>query len=351
MAAMSLRHGDRGEGKGSIKTALIVGGPGSGKDSLAKLVRLFSPGYRFGQLITLNMASFRPKEAAVPLLLGLEVSHDHRKLPGALLNRLRTGRKPKAKSFSVRSLLGRAWDMQSLPDPPFKNGTGLAFIFDELNSLDMDTQGALLRFLESGEIQALGDFENKIDKVDALIVGIMNEDPQAITKARTLDRMLRDKEVFGGILGEYLYELFRGQRRLRDDLYFRMARGGEIVLPELRDRREDIPILFYFILTKDLMESFDKADKESFDIELSTYEELMDHEIQWEGNVRELQALTREIFRLACDDKNHRIKRGELRLNGENTRRLVFRGSHVRMARQNLARKSHPSSETLAEPV
>jgi hypothetical protein len=61
--AMSLRHGERSEGKPSIKTALVIGGPGSGKDSMAKLVRLFSPGYRLGPLVVLNMASFRPKSA------------------------------------------------------------------------------------------------------------------------------------------------------------------------------------------------------------------------------------------------------------------------------------------------
>ena len=329
MTAVGLRHGDRGRGKASIKTALVVGGPGSGKNSMAKLVRLFSPGYRFGELITLNMASFRPKEAAVPLLLGLDIFDN--------------SRGSSVKSFSIASLLGRAWKSQStnMPDPPFKNGKGLAFVFDELNSLDMDTQGALLRFLESSELLALGDFEHKMENVDALIIGVMNEDPHSITKARTLDRVLRDKQVFGGMLGDYLYELFRGQRRLRDDLYFRMARGGEIVLPELRDRREDIPILFYFILTKDLMESFDKKQKKDFDIELSTYEQLMDRSLQWEGNVRELQALAREIFKLACDDHNNKQKRGE-------KSRLTFRGSHVHMARQNILHKSRLSSEAMA---
>lgn len=196
MKAMAIRHGDRGEGGPSIKTALIVGGPGSGKDSLAKLVRIFSPGYRFGRLTTLNMASFRPKEAAVPLLLGLNVSFNQR----GLIDALRPNRKSKPSSFSIHSLLARACARKKSSKLPLKEGKGVAFIFDELNSLDMDTQGALLRFLESGEILALGDFDNKTKNVDALIVGVMNEDPHAITKARTLDRVVRDKEVFGGIL-------------------------------------------------------------------------------------------------------------------------------------------------------
>ena len=345
MVAIGLRHGDRGNGKPSVKTALVVGGPGSGKESMAKIVRLFSPGYRFGELITLNMASFRPKEAAVPLLLGLDI-FNHSK-------------RPYDKTFSVASMLGRAWKkIQNMKgDTPFKTGEGLAFVFDELNSLDIDTQGALLRFLESSELSALGDFEHKIENVDALIVGVMNEDPYSITKARTLDRVLRDKQIFGGMLGDYLYELFRGQRRLRDDLYFRMARGGEIVLPELRDRREDIPILFYFILTKELMGPLGDKDKDdekdrddgendknnlNIEIELSTYEQLMDPSLQWEGNVRELQALAREIYKVACDDRDNRRKRGEKKV------RLTFRGSHVHLARQKLLSKSKSKLEVTA---
>src|SRR5262249_4914931 len=156
---------------------------------------------------------------------------------------------------------------------PSSGSRGLSFIFDELNSLDLDTQGALLRFLESGELLALGDYKSPTKDVDALVIGVMNEDPNTITKVRTLDRIIKDKQVFGGMLGDFLYEFFRGQRRLRDDLYFRMARGGEIILPELRQRREDIPILFYFIVQRDLLPSLGKGY--TSDIELSTYEQLM----------------------------------------------------------------------------
>jgi hypothetical protein len=326
VTAMGLRHGDRGEAKASVKTALVIGGPGSGKDAMAKLVRLFSPGYRFGQLITLNMASFRPKEAAVPLLLGLDVFY-------------KSNGSKKAKSFSIYSLLGRAWKPNIL-NPPYTHGKGLAFIFDELNSLDMDTQGALLRFLESGELLSLGSFEPVRD-IDALVIGVMNEDPYTITKARTLDRVLRDKQVFGGMLGDFLYEFFRGKRRLRDDLYFRMIRGGEIILPELRDRREDIPVLFHFIVEKDLMPSI---QEKKWEIELSTYELLMDPSLQWEGNVRQLQTLAREVFRVAYDEfKGHR------RHPKNGPTRLTLRGTHVRTAQQNLARKSPSHPEMLVQ--
>jgi DNA-binding NtrC family response regulator len=305
---------------------------------MAKLVRLFSPGYRFGDLITLNMASFRPKEAAVPLLLGLDIYDSIGETS--------------VRRFSVTSLLARAWKktletkeeapfkpLKTKGEAPFKHGEGLSFIFDELNSLDIDTQGALLRFLESSELLGLGDFEHKIEDVDALIVGVMNEDPFSITKSRTLDRVLRDKQIFGGMLGDYLYEIFRGQRRLRDDLYFRMVRGGEIILPELRERREDIPILFHFIVERELLPSIQET---KYEIELSTYEALMSPSFQWEGNVRELQTLAREIFTLAYDDYKTRRRSDE-------AARLTLRGSHVHSARQNLTRVPASSPDVLVQ--
>jgi transcriptional regulator with PAS, ATPase and Fis domain len=219
----------------------------------------------------------------------------------------------------------------------------LAFIFDELNSLDLDTQGALLRFLESGELLSLGDYKDAHRDVDALIVGVMNENPDTITKVRTIDRIVRDKQVFGGLLGDFLYEFFRGQRRLRDDLYFRMARGGEIVMPELRQRREDIPILFFLTVKKELIPTV-QIGKDKWGIELSTYDELMDKSFQWEGNVRELQALAREIFTVALKDYKDQMRRGTRYAD-----KLMLRGTHVRMAKDNLARKSQTGPEILLQ--
>jgi hypothetical protein len=337
ISAMTLRHGERSEGKPSVKTALVIGGPGSGKDSMAKLVRLFSPGYRLGPLIVLNMASFRPKEAAVPLLIGLNIWDE---VAGQ-----EKSKKQDRIQWSIASLLGRAWKEHSDVKwkPKSQEGKGLSFIFDELNSLDLDTQGALLRFLESGELLSLGDYKDPTREVDALIIGVMNEDPDTITKVRTIDRIVRDKQVFGGLLGDFLYEFFRGQRRLRDDLYFRMARGGEIVMPDLRQRREDIPILFYLIVRNELLPTV-QVEKDNLDIELSTYELLMSSSFQWEGNVRELQALAREIFTVAMEDHRNQQKRETSKSD-----RLIVRGTHVRTAKDNLTRRTQPIAEKLVQ--
>ncbi|MBU0508791.1 sigma 54-interacting transcriptional regulator [bacterium] len=267
--------------KRRVQTALVVGGPGSGKDSMARLVRVFSPGYRFGKQSTLNMGMFRPKELAVPFLLGI----------GATLE---SGVKPDRAPFGLVGVLKQA-QLDPVGGSAALGEQGYSFILDELNSLDIDTQGALLRVFENSELVPLGSMTK--DKIAFLFVGVMNEDPELIMKKRALDGILRDQTLFGGLVGETLYEMFRNQRRLRDDLYYRLARGGEIRIPDLRERREDLPILTYFIVREFLKEISLEGR-----IELAVYEELLDPALTWPGNVRELQALCRRVVDAALAD-------------------------------------------------
>jgi hypothetical protein len=289
--------------KVSVKTALVIGGPGSGKDQMAELITLFSPGFRLGRVDKINMAVFRPKEAAVPLLLGVEAELGS----------------PTTK-FGLSGYLWRMLSAGQTRNPDDRGGT---FIFDELNSLDIDTQGALLRFIENGDLKPLGGLKGPRadpptnDTFNVLIVGVMNEDPQTIMKRRVMDEVLRDKELFGGMLGEFLYEMFRTQRRLRDDLYYRFIRGGEIVLPELRNRRGDLPILFYFQVDgyKRLM-----PDLEEWEVDISAYEHLMDPSLKWEGNLRELQAVARQAVIIAHEAYKRTRQQGEFRIMGTHVR-------------------------------
>lgn len=292
-AAMNIRHA---KSNGEVKTALIVGGAGSGKDSMARLAQLFSPGYRFGRRAVLNMAMFRPKESAVPLLLGLNVHYSI----GASDARSSLG----IAGVFQQSLLGDGNPDSSEQKDRAESAEatrGFTFILDELNSLDIDSQGALLRVLENGELQALGSIGTT--GLNCLVVGVMNEDPDLIMKKRTLDNLLRDESLFGGIVGETLYELLRGQRRLRDDLYYRLARGGEIRIPELRHRREDLPILAYFILDE-YRKSIPKISAhDEWDVDLEAYEVLMRPSLLWRGNIRELQAVCRRMLDLALEEQ------------------------------------------------
>jgi hypothetical protein len=319
LQAAALRHtAEEKEGR-AVKAALVVGGPGSGKDSMAQLIRLFSPGYRFGGIKTLNMAMFRPKEAAVPLLIGLEVQHRNSDLDSSVI-------------ISLDGLLTRSLKEDALKKLTMKidvqHARGFTFIFDELNSLDLDTQGALLRLLENAELQPLGGLQPLPGPMNVLVIGVMNEDPQMIMKRRTMDRILREKQLFGGIVGEVLYEVFRGQRRMRDDLYYRLVRGGEIHIPELRDRREDIPILFYFIIVSELRSLCPRDAEGGWDVELSVYETLMNPSLQWEGNLRELQAVARRTVVEAVEEYEMHGSLGNL---------VVIRGAHARRALERVA--------------
>lgn len=297
-------------GKKEVKTTLVIGGHGSGKDRMAQLVRLFSPGYRFGEEATLNMAMFRPKEMSVPLLLGLRFE-------------VQCGDNVE---WGVSGIFRNALDQRTRDrHDNTAPGNGFTFVLDELNSLDIDAQGALLRVLENAELQPLGSIHH--DQVNFLVVGIMNEDPHLIMKARTIERVVRDKELFGGILGETLYEMIRSQRRLRDDLYYRLIRGGEILVPSLKARRADIPILTYFTIDKDLAHLFPREVMSRWRIELAAYDELMSPEIEWEGNIRQLQFVCRRMVEVAIAD---------FRSLDTNSSDLVIRARHARDALQSL---------------
>ena len=129
--------------------------------------------------------------------------------------------------------------------------------------------------------------------------------------------------------------MFRNQRRLRDDLYYRLIRGGEIYLPELKDRREDIPILFYFIIKTDLISLMPDSCRSSWEIELPVYEALMDPALEWEGNLRELQTAARHIVALAVTDFEKR---------NDTNAALVIRAAHARIVLE-----KHTSQRLLEE--
>jgi hypothetical protein len=331
--ASRFRH-KRSKKDPNVVSALVVGGPGSGKDTMAKLIWLFSPGFRCGGLCTLNMAMFRPKEAAVPVLLGLNASEGITKgsspipieLEGLFLRAMR------CHEDSERAELEKIEAELKAIDHEPQVAKGFTFIFDELNSLDIDTQGALLRFLENAELTPLGGVNNPLQapqsengrpqcSKDILVIAVMNEDPHLIMKRQEMDRILQQNELFGTILGQTLHELLRGQRRLRDDLYYRLIRGGEIVMPSLHDRREDIPILVFDNISR-LIDLFPEGVND-FEIELAVYDILMSESLPWEGNLRELQTFARKLVIEAKTvfTKDHP---------GEVCQKLFISGAHAR---------------------
>jgi DNA-binding NtrC family response regulator len=122
---------------------------------------------------------------------------------------------------------------------------------DELGELDKSMQVKVLRFLESGEIRRVG--ENDSFHVDVRIVCATNRDLQDMVAEGTF----------------------------REDLFFRVN-TFEILLPALRERKEDIPGLARFLLARYLKRPQAPADI----LSPAALEALISHE--WSGNVREL---------------------------------------------------------------
>jgi len=94
----------------------------------------------------------------------------------------------------------------------FAQANGGTLILDEIGELPLAVQAKLLRVLQEGEIQPVGS--GRIDKVDVRVVASTNRDLAAEAKTGTF----------------------------REDLYYRLA-VVELVVPPLRDRKDDIPEL------------------------------------------------------------------------------------------------------------
>ncbi len=108
-------------------------------------------------------------------------------------------------------------------------------------------QAALLRMLQEGEFERVGDTRTR--QVDVRIVAATNED---------LEQAVKDG-------------------KFRADLYYRLN-IFPVLIPPLRERKEDIPLLFENMYDKTLKGLSDKA--KSF---------VMKYD--WPGNIRELENL------------------------------------------------------------
>jgi PAS domain S-box-containing protein len=134
----------------------------------------------------------------------------------------------------------------------FELADGETVFLDEIGELSLELQVKLLRVLQEGEFLRLGS--KREQKVDVRIIAATNRD-------------LR-QEVHEG--------------RFRSDLYYRLS-VFPIESPPLRDRREDIPLLASYFLSRfqaTVGKRIDAIAKSSMDA-LVAYD--------WPGNIRELQ--------------------------------------------------------------
>jgi DNA-binding NtrC family response regulator len=134
----------------------------------------------------------------------------------------------------------------------FEVANGGTLFLDELGELDLNVQAKLLRFLESGEIQRLGDNQPII--VDVRVICATN---------KNLKQMV-------------------AERRFREDLLFRLNKFP-IHLPPLKERKQDIPSLAVHLLARHAKRPVELV------AELITPDALQTMlAYDWQGNVREL---------------------------------------------------------------
>ena len=141
-----------------------------------------------------------------------------------------------------------------------RTATGGTLFLDEIGDLPLDVQPKLLRFLEQGEIMPIG--ETRPQPVDVRVIAATNAD--------------LEQRVAEG--------------KFREDLYYRLA-VIRILIPPLRDRREEIPHLTSLFM-REVSERLGKPD---VFLMPDTLELLAQH--WWPGNVRQLR---NEIQRLVA---------------------------------------------------
>jgi DNA-binding NtrC family response regulator len=144
----------------------------------------------------------------------------------------------------------------------FEQASGSTLFLDEVGDLKRDLQVKLLRTLQEREILRVGGTERV--RVDVRIVAATNQD---------LEREVREG-------------------RFREDLYYRLN-VIPIVLPSLRERRTDVPLLVEHFVAKYRGERRRSVSPEALEI-LSAYD--------WPGNVRELESVIERALLLGEQD-------------------------------------------------
>jgi transcriptional regulator with PAS, ATPase and Fis domain len=146
----------------------------------------------------------------------------------------------------------------------FETVNGGTIFLDEIGELPLGTQARLLRVLESGEFIRVGS--SKVQKTDVRVIAASNKD---------------------------LLQLVH-QGKFREDLYYRLS-TVPIRVPSLRDRKEDIPILF----RKFAVDFAEKYKTSPVQLDEEARQLLVNY--TWPGNVRELKNIAEQISVLSTE--------------------------------------------------
>ena len=211
-------------------TVLILGETGTGKELLARAIHNLSL-RKDRQMVTLNCAA----------------------LPATLLESELFGREKGAYTGAMARQIGR-----------FEIADGSSIFLDEIGEMPLEVQAKLLRVLQEGQFERLGNPQTI--SVNVRIIASTNRD---------LARAAAD--------GQF-----------REDLYYRLN-VFSITAPSLRDRVEDIPLLVWAFIKefeKPMGKAIEKIPQKSIGA-LQQY--------PWPGNIRELKNVIEHAMIISQD--------------------------------------------------
>jgi DNA-binding NtrC family response regulator/tetratricopeptide (TPR) repeat protein len=203
--------------RSSRVTVLITGESGTGKEVFARAIHMLSE-RREGPFVPFNCTV----------------------APGEIITSQLFGHKKGAFTGAVSDYPG-----------VIRTAAGGTLFLDEVGDLTPEVQPKLLRFLQEGEIQPLG--ESKPAHVDVRVIAATNSD---------IERLV-------------------AEGRFREDLYYRLN-IIRLRIPPLRERREEIPLLAEHFLNLYSQQS----NKEGITLSPQVLDLLMVYD--WPGNVRQL---------------------------------------------------------------
>ena len=233
----------------SDSTVLVLGETGTGKELIARAIHKRSK-RSSRAFITVNCAA----------------------IPASLIASELFGHEKGAFTGAIQRRLGR-----------FELADGGTIFLDEIGDLPAETQIALLRVLQEGEIERVGGSQSI--SVNVRVLAATNRDLKAAMAAGTF----------------------------RQDLYYRLN-VFPIQVPPLRERMDDIPLLITYLVERYAK----KAGKKIRNIQKKTLELFQAYD--WPGNIRELQNVIQRAIVL-CESETFSVdetwlKREKHRLSG-----------------------------------
>ncbi len=239
---------------------LLLGETGTGKELLAQLIHKLSP-RKDRPLVAVNLAS----------------------LPPTLIESELFGREKGAYTGAMTREIGR-----------FELADGSSLFLDEIGDLPPELQVKLLRVVQEGRFERLGN--PKSIEVNVRLIAATHRDLEEAVQ----------------------------QGKFREDLYYRLA-VFPIHVPPLRQRREDIPLLVQFFLN----EFAEKMGKRIPKVRQKTMEALQRY--SWPGNVRELRNVIERGVILSSTDT----------LSVELPKQTPKKGKHPRIASLTEVQRDH----------